>query len=281
MIRAENLSFTYPNGLQALKDVSFYIKKGEFVALIGRNGSGKTTLLKHLNGLLKPTGGRLFIAGLDTARARTSELARKVGFLFQNPDHQIFLPTVAQEIAFGPRNLGLKGREIEERVAEAAAQVGLTDYLGANPWRLGKGLRQRVALASVLAMRPEILVLDEPTTGQDYRQAREIMAIIKELHRRGHTIILVTHDMEMVVRYAEKAFVLGEGRLLLEGSLTEVFSRDDILAAAGLLPPAIVRLISPYRTAGLFPNVLTPEDLFREVCLMLRGEDHAVRILPA
>jgi len=281
VIRAENLSFTYPNGLQALKDISFHIKKGEFAAIIGRNGSGKTTLLKHFNGLLKPTSGRLLIAGLDTARARTAELARKVGFLFQNPDHQIFLPTVAQEIAFGPRNLGLKGREIERRVAEAAAQVGLTEYLDASPWKLGKGLRQRVALASVLAMGPDILVLDEPTTGQDYRQAREIMAITKALHRKGHTIILVTHDMELVARYAEKALVLGGGRLLLQGPLTEVFSRDDVLAEAGLLPPAVLRLTAPYRKAGLIPGVLTPEDLFREVCTILRGEDHAARILPA
>ncbi|MGI9951635.1 ATP-binding cassette domain-containing protein [Moorellaceae bacterium AZ2] len=281
MIRAENLGFTYPNGLQVLQDISFRIKKGEFVALIGRNGSGKTTLLKHFNGLLKPTSGRLLIAGLDTARAKVAELARKVGFLFQNPDHQIFLPTVADEIAFGPKNLGLKGKEIEARVEEAAAQVGLTDCLDASPLKLGKGQRQRVALASVLAMRPDILVLDEPTTGQDYRQAREIMEIIKGLHRKGHTIVLVTHDMEIVARYAERALVLGEGRLLLEGPLTEVFSREDVLARAGLLPPSIVRLIKPYREAGLFRDVLTPEDLCREITLMLRGEAHVARILPA
>ncbi|MGB9859955.1 MAG: energy-coupling factor ABC transporter ATP-binding protein, partial [Moorellaceae bacterium] len=163
MILAESLSFTYPNGVQVLRDISFHINKGEFVALIGQNGAGKTTLLKHFNGLLKPTSGRLMIGGLDTRRAKVVELARKVGFLFQNPDHQIFLPTVKEEIAFGPKNLGLKGPELRSRVEEAAALVGLTPYLDASPLQLSKGQRQRVALAAVLSMRPEVLVLDEPT----------------------------------------------------------------------------------------------------------------------
>lgn len=281
MIRAESLSFTYPNGVEVLKDISFHIKKGEFVALIGQNGAGKTTLLKHFNGLLKPTAGRLLIAGLDTARTKVAELTRKVGFLFQNPDHQIFLPTVKEEIAFGPKNLGLKGLELQARVEEAAALVGLSPYLEANPLQLSKGQRQRVALASVLSMRPDILVLDEPTTGQDWREALEIMEVITGLHRQGHTIVLVTHDMEVVARYAERALVLGGGKLLLDGPLTEVFSQEEILASTGLVPPAIVRLIRPFRETGLFRDVLTVEDLYKEIISLLRGEARVPQILPA
>lgn len=281
MILAESLSFTYPNGVQVLRDISFHINKGEFVALIGQNGAGKTTLLKHFNGLLKPTSGRLMIGGLDTRRAKVVELARRVGFLFQNPDHQIFLPTVKEEIAFGPKNLGLKGPELRSRVEEAAALVGLTPHLDASPLQLSKGQRQRVALAAVLSMRPEVLVLDEPTTGQDWREALEIMEVVKELHRQGHTIVLVTHDMEMVARYAQRALVLGKGKLLLDGPLTEVFSREDILSATGLVPPAIIRLVQPFRPAGLFREVLTVEDLYAEIISILRGEKHVPQVLPA
>ncbi|MBC7324629.1 MAG: ABC transporter ATP-binding protein, partial [Moorella sp. (in: Bacteria)] len=227
MIFAEQVAFTYTNGFQALKGLSFHIQAGEFVALIGQNGAGKTTLLKLLGGLLKPTSGRLLVGGLDTTRARAAELARRVGFLFQNPDHQLFLPTVWDELAFGPRNLGLKGAILEARVKEAAAAVGLTSYLDFNPRQLSKGQRQRVALASVLAMQPEVLVLDEPTTGQDYREALEIMTIVKKLHRQGRTILLVSHDMELVARFAHRALVLGEGELLLDGPLSAVFARED------------------------------------------------------
>ncbi|MDN5326206.1 MAG: energy-coupling factor transport system ATP-binding protein [Moorella sp. (in: firmicutes)] len=281
MIRAENVQFTYPNGFQALRGLSFHIRAGEFVAVIGQNGAGKTTLLKLLNGLLKPTAGRILLGGLDTSRARVAELARKVGFLFQNPDHQIFLPTVREELAFGPKNLGLKGAALADRVAEAAAAAGLTPYLDVNPRQLSKGQRQRVALASVLAMQPEVLVLDEPTTGQDYREALEIMTIVKRLHRQGHTILLVSHDMEMVARFADRALVLGAGQLLLDGPVAQVFARDDILAATGLVPPQAMQLARPYLEKGLLPGVLTVEELYQALIPLLRGESGARQILPA
>ncbi|MDN5362568.1 energy-coupling factor transporter ATP-binding protein EcfA2 [Moorella thermoacetica] len=281
MIRAEAIEFTYPNGFRALQGLDFHIKAGEFVALIGENGAGKTTLLKLLGGLLKPTAGRLLVGGLDTARVRAVELARRVGFLFQNPDHQLFLPTVREELAFGPKNLGLKGQALEERVAEAAAAVGLTPYLEVNPRQLSKGQRQRVALASILAMEPEVLVLDEPTTGQDYREALEIMTIVQKLHRQGHTVLCVTHDMEMVARFADRALVLGAGELLLDGPLATVFAREDILAATGLLPPQAVQLARPYWEAGLLPGVLTVEELYEAIITALRGEKDARQVLPA
>ncbi|WP_406676906.1 energy-coupling factor ABC transporter ATP-binding protein [Moorella sp. ACPs] len=281
MIRAENVQFTYPNGFQALRGFSFHIRAGEFVAVIGQNGAGKTTLLKLLNGLLKPTSGRILIGGLDTARARVAELARKVGFLFQNPDHQIFLPTVREELAFGPKNLGLKGAALADRVAEAAAAVGLTPYLDVNPRQLSKGQRQRVALASVLAMQPEVLVLDEPTTGQDYREALEIMKLVKRLHQQGRTILLVSHDMEMVARFADRALVLGAGQLLLDGPVAQVFARDDILAVAGLVPPQVIQLARPYQEQGLLRPVLTVEELYAEIIAVLGGEIDARQVLPA
>ncbi len=281
MIRAEAVAFTYPNGFRALQGFSFEIKAGEFVALIGANGAGKTTLLKLLGGLLKPTAGRLMVGGLDTSRVRVAELARRVGFLFQNPDHQLFLPTVREELAFGPRNLGLKGRALAERAAGAAAAVGLTPYLEANPRQLSKGQRQRVALASILAMEPPVLVLDEPTTGQDYREALEIMTIIQQLHRQGHTVLCVSHDMEMVACFAERALVLGGGKLLLDGPLAAVFAREDILAATGLLPPQAIQLARAYQAAGLLPPVTTIEELYAAIIGVLRGKKDARQVLPA
>ncbi|MEW8958087.1 MAG: ABC transporter ATP-binding protein [Moorella sp. (in: firmicutes)] len=282
MIRAENIHFTYPNGFQALRGLSFHIQAGEFVAVIGQNGAGKTTLLKLLNGLLKPTSGRILIGGLDTARARVAELARKVGFLFQNPDHQIFLPTVREELAFGPKNLGLKGAALDDRVVEAAAAVGLTPYLDVNPRQLSKGQRQRVALASVLAMQPEVLVLDEPTTGQDYREALEIMKLVKRLHQQGRTILLVSHDMEMVARFAHRALVLGEGQLLLDGPVTAVFNREDVLAATGLVPPQVIQLARPFQEQGLLRRpVLNVEELYAEIIALLGGETNGRQVLPA
>jgi energy-coupling factor transport system ATP-binding protein len=246
MISVARLTFQYPNGIEVLHGIDFEIKSGEFVALIGQNGAGKTTLLKHLNGLLKPTAGRVTIAGTDSREASVGELSRKVGYLFQNPDHQIFMPTVAREIGFGPRNLGLSKAEIEERVQAAAAAVGLAGELGENPIFLSKGQRQRVAFASLLSMRPEVMVLDEPTTGQDYREGIEIMEMVAELHRNGHTILFVTHDMELVARYAKRVIVLSEGRMLLDDTARNVFYQPEILRRTNLFPPQIARLAQKF-----------------------------------
>ena len=224
MIEMQNLWYAYPSGQTVLAGLNISIKRGEFVALIGQNGAGKTTFLKQLNGLLKPTSGVVKIAGMDTSRVKTAKLAQKVGFLFQNPDHQIFLPSVRQEIAFGPKNLGLPDEEVEARILQAAEAVGLTAVLDENPVFLSKGQRQRVAFASLLSMRPEILVLDEPTTGQDYRESIEIMEMVRELNEAGHTIIFVTHDMELVARYARRIILLRQGRVVVDGPVREVFT---------------------------------------------------------
>lgn len=246
MITIHHLSFQYPNGSQVLHDISFTVKKGEFVALIGQNGAGKTTLLKQFNGLLKPSAGDVFVGGQNTKETTTGNLARQVGYLFQNPDHQIFMPTVEKEIGFGPRNLGFSKPEIDQRVQEAAEQVGLIRVLGENPLFLSKGQRQRVAFASLLSMRPEVMVLDEPTTGQDYREGIEIMEMVKNLNRQGHTIIFVTHDMELVAQYADRVVVLSQGRVLADDTSRNVFYQPALLHQTKLTPPQIARLVQKF-----------------------------------
>jgi energy-coupling factor transport system ATP-binding protein len=276
MIKVQDLSFKYPNGLNVLNHISFHIQKGEFVALIGQNGAGKTTLLKQFNALLKPTSGSVFIAGIDTRTATTGKLATKVGFLFQNPDHQIFMSTVEQEIGFGPKNLKLSKNEIKQRVQEAASAVGLKSYLTQNPLFLSKGQRQRVAFASVLSMKPEILVLDEPTTGQDYREGMEIMEMVKELNRNGHTIIFVTHDMELVAKYAKRIIVLSQGRVLLDDTCRNVFYQPEVLLKTNLFPPQIAKLVQKFgKNQGMFNRALLASELQDEI-LQLSESDRNV-----
>lgn len=237
MIKIENLSYEYKNGNKVLNNVNITIKSGEFAAIIGQNGSGKTTLLKHLNGLLKPTEGSITVCGLDTAKTRTSVLANKIGFLFQNPDHQIFCADVFEEIAFGLKNLGAEQSKIEELVYKAAEKVGIQQFLKFNPFELSKGQRQRVALASVLAMETEVLVLDEPTTGQDYSEGLEIMEIVKELNEQGKTVIMVTHDMELVAKYAKRVIILRNGAVLEDGLAEKELGNEESLALSSLKPP--------------------------------------------
>ncbi len=272
MIRASDVSFTYPSGVNVLQHISFQINPGEFVALIGQNGAGKTTLLKQLNGLLKPTAGDLFIDGVNTRDSSTGELAQKVGYLFQNPDHQIFLPTVEKEIGFGPANLDLSKAEVKERVRDAAGQVGLTPYLKENPLFLSKGQRQRVAFASLLSMRPEVMVLDEPTTGQDYQEGIEIMEMVKELHRKGHTIVFVTHDMELVAGYAERVIVLSEGRILMDDICRNVFYQPELLLQTNLFPSQIARLAQKFgNRLNPFDRPLTVEELYQQVLTIMES----------
>ncbi len=272
MIRASNLSFTYPNDVKVLEHVSFQIHRGEFVALIGQNGAGKTTLLKQLNGLLKPSTGDLFIDGVNTKDSSTGELAQKVGYLFQNPDHQIFLPTVEKEIGFGPTNLHLSKAEVKERVRDAAEQVGLIPYLKENPLFLSKGQRQRVAFASLLSMQPEVMVLDEPTTGQDYQEGIEIMEMVKGLHQRGHTIVFVTHDMELVAGYAQRVIVLSQGRILLDDICKNVFYQPELLMQTNLFPSQIARLVQKFgNQSNPFGRPLTVKELHDQVLTIMES----------
>ncbi|WP_018084354.1 energy-coupling factor ABC transporter ATP-binding protein [Desulfurispora thermophila] len=244
MIRLENVTYKYPGGPTVLQDITLHIDRGDFVALLGANGSGKTTLLKLLNGLLRPCTGRVVIDGQDISQIRTSQLARRVGFLFQNPDHQIFCRTVYEEIAFGLKNTGHPAPAIPQLVTEAAQRVGLVHLLSAPPYALSKGQRQLVALASVLALHTPVLVLDEPTTGQAHSAGLAVMELVKQLNREGQTIIMVTHDLELALSYTRRAIVLQDGRIVVDGPTRSILARSETLHAAGLEQPQICRLAS-------------------------------------
>lgn len=275
MIDIENVSYQYKNGNKVLHNLNISVRKGEFVALIGQNGAGKTTLLKQLNGLLKPTEGNIIISGLDAGKTKTSILAKKIGFLFQNPDHQIFCSTVYEEIAFGLKNLDIPDKNINELVIKAAKRVGLENLLEANPFSLSKGQRQRVALASVLAMETDILVLDEPTTGQDFSEGIQIMDIVKELNAQGKTIVMVTHDMELVARYARRVIILHKGTIIEDGTVEAVLTKEESLKRSNLQSPQIFLLAKKFHDQGFFTEVYTVEEMFDEIIMYLEGEKNA------
>lgn len=242
IIEVRELDHVYPGGYHALKRIDLKIGRGEFLAIIGQNGSGKTTLVKHFNGLLKPTRGRVIVDGLDTTQTTIGELAKRVGYIFQNPDHQIFAKTVREEVAFGPKNMKLSREEVKRRVDRALAFVGMRRFADSHPFLLMKGERQRVAFASIVAMRPEVFVVDEPTTGQDFEGRENMMTMLSKLNERGHTIVIVTHDMRIVAEYCRRIVVLRQGRILLDAPTRYVFSQENTLRKSFLAPPQITRV---------------------------------------
>lgn len=242
-IQVEHLDYIYqPLDVHAVKDVSFEIGQGEFVGLIGQNGSGKTTVLKNLLGLLRPTNGRVVVAGQDTRTTAVSEMARHVGFVLQNPDQQLFADTVEEEVAYGPRNLKLEKALVEQRVAEALQLVGLEGKRKEFPPALSKGDRAKVVIASALALDPSIVILDEPTTGQDYRGCHQIMQIAQSLYEQGRTVVFVTHHMALVAEYAQRVIVLSGGKVLLDDVTEGVFAKPEVVRQACIIPPQITEL---------------------------------------
>lgn len=266
-IAVENLEYVYqPHSVKALKGVSFTVRRGEFVGIIGQNGAGKTTLLKNLVGLLPPTSGRVIVDGLDTRQTTVAELATRVGFVLQNPDQQLFAQTVEEEVAFGPRNLELAEKEIKKRVDMVIAMMGLEEFRYEFPPALSKGDRAKVVIASVLAMQPEIITLDEPTTGQDYRGGHQIMQIARQLHREGRTVLAVTHDMALAAEYTERTVVLYQGEILLDDTTAAVFSQPEILRRTHVTPPQITQLAQALpRELGLPACALTVEQLGQSI----------------
>ncbi|MBE3604187.1 energy-coupling factor ABC transporter ATP-binding protein [bacterium] len=252
----ERVSFAYPFGPRVLDTADLTIAPGEFVAVIGQNGSGKTTLAKHLVGLLQPETGRVLIAGRDRAGLAPAATAREVGYVFQNPDHQIFAGTVEEEIAFGPRNLGLGADEIAQRVEEVLAAVNLGAMRGRDPFLLSKGERQRLAVASVLALRPRLLILDEPTTGLDYREQRKMMALVRALNRDGIAIMIITHTPWLVAEFARRAVLMRRGRVVFDGAVRELFARDDLLAGSSFRAPEATALGRRFGFVALSPEEL-------------------------
>lgn len=256
MIKVENVYFTYPNGVEALKGVSLEISDGEFVAIMGQNGAGKTTLVKHFNGLLKPTRGRVLVDGVDTREASVATLARKVGFVFQNPDHQLFSETVEDEIAFALKNFGFDEKTIEERIKWALNLLDLTRYRKASPFMLSGGEKKRVALASVLAWNPKILVLDEPTIGQDRNQKEKLRQFIVQMKQQERTIVIVTHDIEFVVECKPRVVLMADGRIVADGPAREVLTDPDAIAKTSLLLPEITQVFLNLNDLGFPRNVI-------------------------
>jgi energy-coupling factor transport system ATP-binding protein len=237
------LVHVYPEGTRALDGVDITVAPGELVAIVGQNGSGKSTLVRHLNGLLRPTEGRVEIQGEDSAGLRTAALAGRVGLAFQDPDRQIFAGRVRAEVAFGPRNMGLRGTALDVAVRESLEAVGLADRLDANPYDLGYSRRKLLAIASVLAMGTPIVVLDEPTTGQDLRGIGRVRALIERLTAEGRTVIAISHDMRFVAETFGRIVVMRSGRIILDDAPADVFAESNwpAFASTYLEPPLAAR----------------------------------------
>jgi len=261
MLHFEDVSFRYPDGTLALDDVSLSIQKGEYVALIGQNGSGKTTLARTMVGLLRPTAGKFLLEGQDTSKMTVAQLARRVGYLFQNPDHQIFSRTVSEEVAFGPTNLGLPRDEIKARVSDALSMVGLLGMSDSHPLFASRGERQRIALASVLSMRPDVLILDEPTTGQDWTNNVRILDIVDRLNRDGVTIIMISHNMQFIAERSRRVIVMKDGKVLLDAPTRQAFSQFDVLRQAFIQPPQVSRISRALEVNGVRGIALTVDEL--------------------
>jgi len=259
MLRTAHLTFAY-SGSPILCDLSLTIQSGEWVALIGQNGSGKTTLVKHFNGLLKPTHGQVWVGERDTTTCSIADLAREVGYVFQNPDHQIHQSTVREEVACGLRWQGYPPAEQHERLTATLAQFRLTDYAHHPPAILGFGLRRKVALASVCALRPPVLILDEPTGGLDARSADDILTLVAQLNAHGHTILMISHDMRRVAEYARRCIVLQAGRIVRDAPPRDVFADAPLLQQAFLSPPPVTQLAHHLGQPG---TPLTPEEFYQ------------------
>ncbi len=243
-IELDAVCFAYPDGTRALRDVSLRVAPGERLAIVGQNGSGKSTLARHLNGLLRPTSGRVLVAGVDVAAQHVARLAALVGLAFQNPDRQLFAGRVSAEVEFGPRNLGIRGAELTGRVSAALEAVGLADQAATNPYDLGYSRRKLLALASVLAMRTPILILDEPTTGQDARGVVRIRDVVADAAAEGRTVIAISHDMTFVAECFQRVVVMRAGRVVLDGPPDIVFAEQawPELRATYLEPPLAARV---------------------------------------
>lgn len=241
-IEIKELHHIYPGGLEALGGISLRIEPGEQVAIIGQNGSGKTTLVKHLNGLLKPSMGEVLIGEWNTRSSTVAKLASRVGYVFQNPDEQLFCKTVGVEVSFGPKNLGFDSHKIEHLVNEALALTELSQMIDTNPYDLSQTWRKMVALASILSMDTPIVIFDEPTTGQDAANVARIARVIAYLHERGKTVITITHDIDFCAENFERVVALSQGKVLLDGAAGGVLGQDEILKQTYVDPPQLTRL---------------------------------------
>ena len=265
-LSTHNLCFTYHDGTQALKNINIEIMKGEKVAIIGPNGAGKSTLFSHFNGLSEPTSGCVKIEGkpISFEKQNLSKIRQKVGIVFQNPNDQLFAPTVKEDVAFGPMNLGLSYKEVEKRVKNALKMVGMEGCENKTPHHLSGGEQKRVAIAGIIAMKPEIIILDEPTAGLDPDGVEKVLAIMNQLNKEGVTLIISSHDIDMISEYADKIFVLYNGEIIESGSKNEIFSNRELLKKAHLRPPLTTEILYNLKKAGL--NVDTKKISVKETC---------------
>lgn len=256
MIEVKDLYFTYPTGVEALKGITLNIDDGEFLAIMGQNGAGKTTLVKHFNGLLKPTKGEIVVDGVSTREVSVAQLARKVGFVFQNPDHQLFCETVEEEVAFALRNFGFEENTIKKRVDWALNLLDITQYRQMSPFMLSGGERKRVALASVLAWDPQVVILDEPTIGQDHQQKEKLRQFIVQLNAQKKTVIIVTHDVEFVAECNPRVMLMSEGKIVADGHAEKVLTNPKLVAQASIVPPQITQIFLELHDLGVPTNVI-------------------------
>lgn len=248
----KNLNYTYPDGTHALKNVNMEILKGQKVAIMGPNGAGKSTLFSHLNGLTEPTSGHIELDGkvMKYDKKTLLEVRQKVGIVFQDPNDQLFAPTVKEDVAFGPMNLGLSYEEVEKRVNEALELVGMEKFRDKTPHHLSGGQQKRVAIAGIVAMRPEIMILDEPTAGLDPEGVDKVLNILNDLNKEGMSIVISSHDIEMVNGFAEKIFVLNEGKILASGDKHDIFSNKELLKTAHLKAPITTEILYRLKEKG-------------------------------
>lgn len=242
MIKVEGVTYSYGDGIKALDEVSLDVGSSELLAIVGENGAGKTTLVKHLNGLLKPLKGRVLVNGIDTKETTVAKIARKVGLVFQNPDHQLFAETVEKELAFALTNFGVPPEETKKRVEWALDEFALTRYRDRSPFTLSGGEKKRVSLASVLCYDPDIVVLDEPTTGQDNLQKTRLAALLSKLNSQGKTVIVVTHDIEFVADFIPRVVVMSRGKIIADGRTDDVLVTREIMESSSVLPPQLTEL---------------------------------------
>ncbi len=260
MIVIEGIHFSYPNNVEALKGVSLTINNGEFVAIMGQNGAGKTTFIKHFNGLLKPSKGTVRVDGVETTKSSVAALARNVGFVFQNPDNQLFSETVEDEVAFALKNFGFDKETIEKRVTWALDLLSLSQYRKTSPFLLSGGERKRVALASVLAWDPETLVLDEPTIGQDHEQKEKLRQFVMQLQAKKKTVVMVTHDVEFVAECNPRVILMREGKIVADGIAKEILTNPKLLVESSIVLPQIAQVFTKLAPLGLPADIIDLEE---------------------
>ena len=275
MIKTENVHYSYPNKVEALKGVSLTIQDGEFVAIMGQNGAGKSTFVKHFNGLLKPSKGTVCINGVETTKSSVASLARNVGFVFQNPDHQLFSETVEEEIGFALKNFGFKPEVIDERVTWALNLLSLTQYRKTSPFLLSGGERKRVALASVLAWDPQTLILDEPTIGQDHEQKEKLRQFILQLQTQKKTVVTVTHDVEFVAECNPRVVLMKEGKIVADGEGKKILTDPEILEMSSIVLPQIAQVFNKLSALGLPKDVI---DIYEAKDILMKAKESRRRL---